>query len=1234
MKKSKKLIEIETRLKSEILILDGAMGTMIQQYKLKEEDFRQGFFDNHPKDLKGNNELLCLTRPHIIKEIHRAYFEAGASIIETNTFNGNHFSQLEYGLQDWVVKLNLAAAKVACEARDEFLKQNPGRTAYVAGALGPMNKTLSMSADVNRPEHRDVTFNQLVKAYEEQARALIQGGVDILLPETSFDTLNFKACLFAIQNLQDERGEKLPLMLSATITDLSGRTLSGQTVEAFWNSVRHVKPLSVGLNCALGAKEIRPYVSELSKIADVFVSCYPNAGLPNPLSPTGYDETPESLGNSLAEFADAGFVNIVGGCCGTTPAHIAVIAKKVRGKKPRSLPEVSKRTRLSGLEPVTLVSHGERPFYMIGERTNVTGSPKFSALIKEKKYTEALAVARSQVENGANIIDVCFDEGMLDSKSSMVHFLNLMASEPEISRVPVMVDSSKWEVLEAGLQCLQGKGIVNSISLKEGEENFLHEARLAQKYGAAIVVMAFDENGQASTRDEKIRICQRAYKLLTEKLNFDPCDIIFDANILTVATGMEEHNSYAMDFIQAVTEIKRTCPGVLTSGGISNLSFSFRGNNKVREAMHSVFLYHAIRAGLDMGIVNAGMLEIYEEINPELKGLCENVILNKHSGASEELIQWAEAHKLDKNATNESSKQQDEWRSLSLEERMKHALVKGIDTHIIEDTEEARKKLPRPLDVIEGPLMSGMKVVGELFGEGKMFLPQVVKSARVMKKAVAHLEPFMEEEKKKTGLQNQGTMVIATVKGDVHDIGKNIVGVVMACNGYKVIDLGVMVPGPTIFQEAKKQNADMIGLSGLITPSLEEMITNAKEMERLGFKIPLLIGGATTSRVHTAVKIDPHYSGPVIHVSDASLVVEACRNLIGEKSSQRTVEIKNDSRTIRESYQSGAAQELVSLSEARAKKFTCDWDKTDIAKPSRTGVFEIPVRVEDIVDYIDWSPFFWAWELKGLFPKIFENPKYGDEAKKLFKDGQDLLSRALREKKLLPKILVGILPAYAEGDDVVVQCPSIGSTDTMESRKFYFLRQQRKKDAVSGTHYCLSDFIAPKSANKKDHLGCFVVTVGTEIEAWAKKFEDENDDYSSILVKAIGDRMAEALAEYAHKRVREIFGFGAVENLSNEELIAEKYRGIRPAPGYPACPDHTGKFTLWEILDVEKRIGVKLTETAVMTPPSSVSGFYFVHPEAKYFHVGKIGNDQLNDMKQRRGVELSYLEKWLAPQLI
>lgn len=1230
MKKSEKLIELENRLQNEILILDGAMGTMIQQYKLQELDFRRQFFENSKKDLKGNNELLNLTRPDVIKAIHRQYLDAGAEIIETNTFNGNYFSQQEYGLQDWVTKINLAAAKLACEARDEYMKDNPGRRVYVAGALGPMSKTLSISSDVNRPEYRDVTFNQLVKAYDEQARALIQGGVDILLPETSFDTLNFKACLFALQNIFEERNEKLPLMLSATITDLSGRTLSGQTVEAFWNSVRHVKPLSIGLNCALGAAEIRPYIAEMSRIADCFVSCYPNAGLPNPLSPTGYDETPDSIANALGEFADSRFLNIVGGCCGTTPSHIAAIAKKVKSSRPRVIPAVAKRTRLSGLEPLNLVSEGERPFYMIGERTNVTGSPKFAALIKEKKYSEALSVARSQVENGANIVDVCFDEGLLDSRASMIHFLNLVASEPEISKVPVMVDSSKWEVLEAGLQCLQGKCIVNSISLKEGENNFLKEARLAQKYGAAVVVMAFDENGQAATREDKIRIAQRAYKLLIEKINFDPCDIIFDANILTVATGMEEHNTYAMDFIEAVREIKKTCPGVLTSGGISNLSFSFRGNNKVREAMHSVFLYHAIRAGLDMGIVNAGMLEIYEEIDPELRDLCEAVILNKHKNASEALIAWADAHKADKSGSGQVKKEQDEWRLFDLEERIAHSLVKGIDTFIVEDTEEARKKLPRPLDVIEGPLMSGMKVVGELFGQGKMFLPQVVKSARVMKKAVAYLEPYMEEEKKRTGLQNQGTMVIATVKGDVHDIGKNIVGVVMACNGYKVIDLGVMVPGTKIFEEAKKNNADLIGLSGLITPSLDEMITNAKEMERLGFETPLLIGGATTSRVHTAVKIDPHYSGPVIHVSDASLVVEACRNLIGTKSKERAKEIKLVSKEVREAYQKTATVDLVSLSEARNKKFKCDWDKLDISAPSQVGVFEIPVRTEDVVNYIDWSPFFWTWELKGLYPKIFENQKYGAEAKKLFNDGQKLLTQAVLNKKINPKILVGIFPSWSVGDDVVVQLDK----NKNNLKTFHFLRQQRAKDVVNGTHYCLSDFIAPRDSGKSDYFGCFVVSAGAEIERWAKEFENKNDDYSSIMAKAIGDRFAEALAEYAHKNVREAFGFGRTENLSYEDLIAEKYKGIRPAPGYPACPDHTSKFLIWEILDVKNRIGVELTESAMMTPASSVSGFYLNHPEAKYFHVGKIGEDQLLDMAQRRAVEKSYLEKWLAPLLV
>lgn len=1227
MKKSSSWLAIEKRLSQEILIIDGAMGTMIQQYKLQEKDFRGELFKNHSIDLKGNSDLLCLTRPDVIKEIHLQYFEAGADIIETNTFTGTSIAQADYKLETWVDRINEAAARVACEARDEFMKKNPSRVCYVAGAIGPTNRTASLSPDVNRPEYRAVTFMELVEAYEQQARALLRSGVDLLLAETSFDTLNLKACIYAIKNIEKEKNERIPLMLSVTITDKSGRTLSGQTAEAFWNSVRHAKPLSVGLNCALGAEEMRPYVAEISRVAEVYTSCYPNAGLPNPLSPTGYDETPASIAGHLAEFARAGLVNIVGGCCGTTPPHIEAIAKKVKSIPPRKPPTAPVQMRLSGLETLNISNSGERSFLMVGERTNVTGSPKFSQLIKQQNFSEALSVARSQVENGANILDVNFDEGMLDSKACMVHFLNLLASEPEISRIPVMIDSSKWEVLEAGLQCLQGKAVVNSISLKEGEKVFLEQAEKIQQYGAAVVVMAFDEQGQAATREDKIRICQRAYKLLTEKIDFDPSDIIFDANILTIATGMEEHNSYALDFIEAVKEIKKTCPGVFTSGGVSNLSFSFRGNNKVREALHSVFLYHALRAGLDMGIVNAGMLEVYDQIDPELRNLCEDVILNKSPEASDKLIAWAESHK--KTSSGVKTATVEEWRTWSLEDRMVHSLVKGIDQYIVEDTEEARKKLSFPLKVIEGPLMAGMKVVGQLFGEGKMFLPQVVKSARVMKKAVAYLEPFMEEEKNKTGIENQGTFLIATVKGDVHDIGKNIVGVVLACNGYKVIDLGVMVSCGKILEEAKKHKADIIGLSGLITPSLEEMISNAKEMERSGFKVPLLIGGATTSRVHTAVKIDPHYSGPVSHVADASLVVEVCRQLTGENKEKYFSETKQKSKEIRDNYLSKGTVDLVSFAESQKAKFQFDWSSYRPPQPDRKGIFEFSVTLDELIPYIDWSPFFWSWELKGTYPQILKNPKYGEEAHKLHQDALNLLKEAQLGKKFSPRSLVGLFPAYSHGEDVHLYDDQSGK----EIQSFYFLRQQRKKEAVSGTHYCLSDFISPQK-EAKDHLGLFVVTVGDGVEKWSLECEKQNDDYKAILVKAVGDRLAEALAEWTHKKVREIFGFGKKEDLTNEDLIAEKYQGIRPAPGYPACPDHTSKFDLWKLLDVEKRLGVKLTESAAMTPASSVSGFYFTHPESKYFHVGQIGSDQLQGMAQRRNMSLKELEKWLAPYLL
>ncbi|MGZ3775741.1 MAG: methionine synthase, partial [Bdellovibrio sp.] len=1011
MKKNAVLVELENKLEEKLLFLDGAMGTMVQLYKLKEVDYRGERFKNHHKDLKGNNDLLVLTKPEIIYGIHCQYLEAGADIIETNTFNGTVIAQADYGLESVVYELNFEAAKLAKKACYDFEKKT-GKKCYVAGAIGPTNKTASLSPDVNNPGYRAVTFDELKKAYKQQALGLLDGGADILLPETTFDTLNLKAALFAISEIEEERNEKLPLMLSVTVTDLSGRTLSGQTVEAFWNSICHSKPLSVGINCALGAKDIHTYIRELSRVSDCYISCYPNAGLPNPLSPTGYDETPESLAYQLGLMVEEGIVNILGGCCGTTPSHIRAIVEALKNKTPqkKSL-EYNKRNgqgmKLSGLEPFNFnnfSSEQVRNFVMIGERTNVTGSPKFAKLIKEDRYDEAVSVARNQIENGANIIDVNFDEGMIDGPKAMTRFLNLLAAEPDVAKVPVMIDSSKWDVLESGLKCLQGKSIVNSLSLKEGETEFLRQARLIQRYGAAVVIMAFDENGQAVTREDKVRICERAFRLLKEKLNFDPSDIIFDTNILTVATGMEEHNNYAVDFIEAVRDVKIKCPGVYTSGGVSNLSFSFRGNNKVREAMHAVFLYHAVKAGLDMGIVNAGLLEVYEEVDPSLRQLVEDVVLNKYPKASEELVRLAEQYKDQK--VHDTVHTLDDWRKQSLQERITHALVKGIDSHIVEDTEEARHSFGRPLNVIEGPLMEGMKVVGALFGSGKMFLPQVVKSARVMKKAVAYLEPFMEEEKKtKTSLQSQGTFVIATVKGDVHDIGKNIVSVVLACNGYKVVDLGVMTPIHKIIQAVEEHGADIIGLSGLITPSLDEMIFDLEEFQRAGLKIPVLIGGATTSKVHTAVKLDPHYDGAVAHVVDASLVVEVCNKLLSPNTKESfTLDVKVQNKKMREDYQKSVLEtESVNLSEARNKKFHCDWNHIDIAVPEKTGAFKIPIHLKEIVDYIDWGPFFWAWELKGTFPKILSSEKYGIEAQKLYDDAQKMLSFLMASHRVQPE---------------------------------------------------------------------------------------------------------------------------------------------------------------------------------------------------------------------------------------
>jgi 5-methyltetrahydrofolate--homocysteine methyltransferase len=1211
-----------------ILVLDGAMGTMIQRYKLQEQDFRGDKFTDHPSDLKGNNDLLVFTRPDVIKAIHLEYLNAGSSIIETNTFSGTSLGQGEYGLGHIAFELNKTGAELARAAVEEFKAKNPGKKAWVAGSMGPTTKTASLSPDVNNPAFRAVTFDQLVDSFYEQVEGLVAGGVDLLLPETNIDTLNLKAAIFAIEKYFAKTGVRLPVMLSVTITDASGRTLSGQTVEAFWNSVRHARPLSVGINCALGAAEMRPYIEELSRIADCFISCYPNAGLPNPLSETGYDETPPVTSGLLKEFADSGFLNIVGGCCGTTPDHIRAIARAVADQQPRAVPAKRPGTRLSGLEAFSLVG-AKAPFAMVGERTNVTGSPKFAGLIRNNDFDAALSVARQQVENGANIIDINFDEGMLDGEACMVRFLNLVASEPDISRVPIMIDSSKWSVLEAGLKCIQGKCIVNSISLKEGEEKFLATARLCQLYGAAVVVMAFDEQGQAATKDDKIRICQRAYKLLTDVVGMDPEDIIFDPNVLTVATGIEEHNNYAVDFIEAVREIKRTCPGARTSGGISNISFSFRGNNVVREAMHTAFLYHAIAAGLDMGIVNAGMLEVYEKVEPELLERVEDVLLNRRADATERLLEFSEQFK---DQTRVRQKDDVKWRSGTFNERLTYALVNGVTDFIEQDTEEARQASARPLDVIEGPLMDGMKVVGELFGAGKMFLPQVVKSARVMKRAVAYLNPFMEEEKKRTSSSKaQGRFVIATVKGDVHDIGKNIVGVVLACNNYEVIDLGVMVSCEAILEKANEVGADMIGMSGLITPSLDEMIHNVGEMERRGMKTPVLIGGATTSKAHTAVKIAPAYSGPVVHVSDASLVVNVCNDLLGEKKPAFLAQLRQDQQTVRERFlESQSGREMLTLEEARRHKFAPDWSAYQPPRPKKLGVQVFDsIDPDEVIPYIDWSPFFWAWEIRGVFPGLLKHAKWGTEATKLYNDAQKMLADIVRNQRFRLRAVTGFWPAASDHEDVIVYPDEDRSR---ELARFYFLRQQKKK-SDENIYYSLADFVAPVASGKQDYIGAFVVTAGSEVESFARSFEDKHDDYNGIMVKALGDRFAEALAEMFHKKMRDEWGFGVQENLSPEDLIREKYRGIRPAPGYPACPDHTGKQTIWQLLDADKTSGVRLTENLAMWPASSVSGVYFSHPDAQYFRVSSLAKDQIEDYARRRGIPVAEAERWLRPYL-
>ncbi|MFM8551463.1 MAG: methionine synthase [Nitrospiraceae bacterium] len=1207
-----------------IAVIDGAMGTMIQTHKLDEAAFRGQQFAKHAHDVKGCNDLLCITQPEIVAGIHRQFLEAGADIIETNTFNSTSISMADYKLEALAYDLNLAGARVARQAVATVMATTPDRPRFVAGAVGPTNRTASMSPDVNNAAFRAVTYDQLVEAYTEQVRGLMDGGVDLLLCETVFDTLNLKAALFAIDQYFEQSGRRVPVMVSVTITDRSGRTLSGQTVEAFWNSIAHMPLFSVGINCALGAKDMRPYIEELARIAPVPVSCYPNAGLPNAFG--GFDETPQIMGGDLRDFALQGWVNIVGGCCGTTPAHIRAIAESVRDCPPHVPPKPEPYTRLSGLEPLTI--RPDMNFINIGERTNVTGSPQFSKLILGGQYEEALSVARQQVDGGAQVIDVNVDEGMLDSKAVMEKFLHLIASEPDIASVPIMIDSSKWSVIESGLKCVQGKAVVNSISLKEGEEAFLRQARLVRRYGAAVGVMAFDEVGQADTLERKVEICTRAYRLLTKRVGFPPQDIIFDPNILTVATGIEEHNNYAVNFLEATRRIKTTLPHCKVSGGVSNISFSFRGNNIVREAMHSAFLYHAIKAGLDMGIVNAGQLAVYEEIPKDLLELVEDVLLNRRPDATERLVTFAESVKQKGKAVVE----EDAWRKGTVEERLSHALVKGIVEYIETDVEEARQKHDRPLHVIEGPLMAGMNVVGDLFGAGKMFLPQVVKSARVMKKAVAYLLPFMEAEKAKLGsYQAQGKVLLATVKGDVHDIGKNIVGVVLGCNGYEITDLGVMVPSEKILRTARELKVDMIGLSGLITPSLDEMVHVAGEMAREGFDVPLLIGGATTSKAHTAVKIAPAYAQAVVHVLDASRAVGVVSQLISRDNRAAFVEkTRTEQEQIRRAHQSKTAKPLLTLEQARKGGPSFDWPTVDRPIPSFLGARVLEAfPLEQLVPFIDWSPFFHAWELRGHYPQILEDATVGSKAKELFADAQQLLKKIVAGRWLQARGVYGFFPANSVGDDIEVYADD---TRRVVRTVFHTLRQQSEKPADQ-CNLALADFITPKSTGLPDYLGAFAVTTGFGLDRVCARFEKDHDDYQSIMAKALADRLAEAFAECLHKRVRDEWGYGQAEQLSNEELIKERYRGIRPAPGYPACPDHTEKRRLFDLLHVEQQAGITLTESFAMAPASSVSGLYFAHPESKYFAVGKIGRDQVADYAGRKQMDVREIERWLSPNL-
>lgn len=1224
------LSRLENLLKQRILILDGAMGTMIQGYHLQEADYRGERFKTWQKEIKGNNDILVLTQPHIIREIHQKYLEADADILETNTFNATKISLEDYGMAEFAYEINVTAAALAREAADAMTAQTPDKPRFVAGVLGPTSRTCSISPDVNDPGFRNVSFDQLVEAYYESTSGLIKGGADLVLIETIFDTLNAKAAIFAVEKYFDDHPElRRPIMISGTITDASGRTLSGQTTEAFWNSLRHANPISIGLNCALGAKELRQYVQELSRIADTYVSAHPNAGLPNEFG--GYDESPEAMAVEIAEWATSGLLNIVGGCCGTSPAHIQAIANAVKNIAPRVIPNIPKACRLSGLEPYNIES--DSLFVNVGERTNVTGSAKFKKLIIEGNFDVALDIARQQVESGAQVIDINMDEGLLDSKQAMIRFLNLIASEPDISRVPIMIDSSKWDILEAGLKCVQGKPIVNSISMKEGEDQFLEKAKLVRRYGAAVIVMAFDEKGQADTYQRKIDICSRSYQLLVEQLGFPAEDIIFDPNIFAVATGIEEHNNYAVDFIEATRYIKQNLPYALISGGVSNVSFSFRGNNPVREAIHSVFLYHAIKQGMSMGIVNAGQLAIYEDLPSELRERVEDVILNRRPDGTERLLEVADKYK--EGASGAETQQTLEWRTWDVTKRLEHALVKGITDFIDQDTEEARQQYERPLHVIEGPLMQGMNVVGDLFGAGKMFLPQVVKSARVMKKAVAYLMPYIEAEKLLTGdtQSNNGKILLATVKGDVHDIGKNIVGVVLQCNNFEVIDLGVMVAAETILRTAKEQGCQIIGLSGLITPSLDEMVHVAKEMERQGFTIPLLIGGATTSKVHTAVKIEPNYSKPVVYVMDASRAVGVAQSLLSEGlQSDYVSKIKHEYAEIREkrAAQQGTVKKL-SIAEARANKLQTDWKSYTPPKPKFLGiqVFE-KYPLAELRDYIDWSPFFQAWELAGKYPKILQDEVVGHEATKLFADAQAMLDQLIAENWLEARAVVGFFPVNVVQDDNIELY-----TDESRQEVQYVLHHIRQQMAKTGrANSSLADFIAPKDTGIADYLGVFAVTTGVGIEAHIQRFEAQYDDYSSIMLKALADRLAEAFAERLHERVRqEFWGYAADEQLSNEELIKEKYRGIRPAPGYPACPDHTEKATLWQLLQPEQRIGLSLTENFAMYPTAAVSGWYFSHPEAAYFGTGKIERDQVLDYAARKGWTLDEAEKWLAPIL-